>query len=92
MGIECIDMPGVPGRRNADPPLVYLNHFKVIYGGKFYDPSFGLPVVANQGVGEMPPLMGYLKVALLTLAGFKKTSHSSTNSSEFYTLRTDAKK
>ena len=41
MYTECVELPGIAGQRNPNPPPAFFNHFIVAYGGKYYDPSYG---------------------------------------------------
>lgn len=88
LGAECVELPGVPGQRNPNPPPAFLNHFIVIHGGKFYDPSYGSTLFADQITWENASIDGLYKGGAPALAGYKKSTHSTTKLLEFYNIRT----
>ena len=38
---------GIPAQGNENPQAVFTNHAVVLYGGKWYDPSYGTPVQSS---------------------------------------------
>lgn len=81
MGTECIEMPGIPGQRNANPPPAFYNHFIVRYGSNFYDPSYGVGPTSSQSNWENGAIDGLFRGGA---AGFQKALHLSTNLLEFF--------
>jgi hypothetical protein len=88
MGTECVEQPGIPGQRNPNPPPAFYNHFIVISGGTFYDPSYGSNPVTTQSVWENGAIDGLFSGGY---CGYPKSAHSATNLLEFYNLRTGAR-
>lgn len=41
IGLDAIDLSGVPAQGNSNPPGAFRNHFIVQFGEKLYDPSYG---------------------------------------------------
>ena len=88
MGTECVNLPGVPGQRNPEPPPAFFNHFIVLHGGKFYDPSYGSAPVATQSEWENASIEGLFSGGN---AGFPKASNTAKNLLEFWDLNTGKK-
>ncbi len=45
---ECVKKTGAPGQGKTNPQFDFGDHVYVEYGGKFYDPSYGIGPVDNQ--------------------------------------------
>jgi hypothetical protein len=41
IGVDALDLRGVPGQGNDDPPEIFRNHWVVRYNNKIWDPSYG---------------------------------------------------
>jgi hypothetical protein len=89
MGTECVNLPGIPGQRNPDPPPAFFNHFIVKYGAEFFDPSYGGGPVASQTTWETGAIEGLFNDPL-NACGFQKAYHAA-NLLEFWNLRTGAR-
>lgn len=87
MGSECVDLPGVPGQRNPNPPGGFFNHFIVLHDGQLYDPSYGSAPVSTKLIWENGAIDGCFKSGR---AGFQKATYSGTNLLRFYNLVTRA--
>jgi hypothetical protein len=72
LGINCLDLPGIPGQRNPDPPPAFANHFIVEHGGKYYDPSYGAGPFDHQRAWESAALDGLVRDRLPD-AGYHKS-------------------
>lgn len=85
MGTECVELPGIPGQGNPNPPPAFYNHFIVRCLGDFYDPSYGGGPIGGQPVWENGAIDGLFRGGL---AGYPKSSHSSSNLLQFWDLTT----
>jgi len=85
---DCVELPGVPGQQNPNPPPAFVNHFIVIHGGKFYDPSYGSAPFNDQVAWESASIDGLYQSP--NLGGYPKASHLTTKLLKFYNLRTRA--
>lgn len=100
ISVDCNNQPGVAGQRNPEPPPSFYNHFIVQYGGQFYDPSYGSSVFSTQLNWENNSIDGRYKHATITinnktyqvtLAGYRKSTHTSTKIVEFWNIATNTK-
>ncbi len=90
LGTDCQQQPGVAGQRNANPPPAFYNHFIVQYGGSFYDPSYGSAPLATHSAWENGSIDGLFRDGSPSLAGYKKSSNTTTDLLSFYNARTGA--
>jgi hypothetical protein len=88
LNTECVKQPGIPGQNNPNPPPAFQNHFIVLHGGLFYDPSYGAGPVPNQLSWESGAIDGLTDGAL---AGFDKSLNFTTRLLEFWDLNTGKK-
>ena len=58
MYTECVDLPGIPGQNNPDPPPAFYNHFIVLFDSVFFDPSYGAGPFATQTDWEAAAIDG----------------------------------
>ncbi|MBN1932547.1 MAG: transglutaminase domain-containing protein [Desulfobacterales bacterium] len=59
MYTDANDQSGAPGQGNPDPPDAFYNHFIVLWGGNYYDPSYGTGPFADQASWENNSLDGF---------------------------------
>lgn len=85
MGTECVELPGIPGQTNPNPPPAFYNHFIVRHGGQFYDPSYGGGPTATQDLWENGAIDGLFRGQG---AGFEKSRNAATRLVEFYSMTT----
>jgi hypothetical protein len=85
IGSECVELPGIPGQTNPNPPPAFVNHFIVRFSGQFYDPSYGAGPFSDQLTWERAAIDGLRDT---TRAGFDKSLNLSTKLLEFTDLTT----
>jgi len=90
MYTECVDLPGIPGQNNPDPPPAFYNHFIVLYNGAFFDPSYGAGPFATQINWEAAAIDG-LFYNPSHMAGYDKSLNSAVKLLEFWDMVTSAK-
>ncbi len=86
-GTECVELPGIPGQSNANPPPAFENHFIVRYAGTYYDPSYGAGPYANPLAWENAAIDGLTQGGR---AGYDKALNTTTRLLRFYDLTTSA--
>ncbi len=57
-GYDAVNLIGIPGQGNPEPPEVFLNHFITLYGGEYWDPSYGAGPYASQNDHENAAIDG----------------------------------
>lgn len=72
MWTDVVNLPGIPGQRNPEPPPAFFNHFIVVHGGQLYDPSYGGGPFADAATWETGAIDGLFAAAL---AGYPKSSN-----------------
>lgn len=87
MGTECVELPGIPGQNNPNPPPAFFNHFIVRHGGRFYDPSYGAGPFADQVSWEAAAIDGLFEDST-GRAGHDKSLNASNKLLEFWNLST----
>jgi hypothetical protein len=55
---DVVNLPGLPGQNNEEPPPTFRNHWIVKYDGKFYDPSYGAGPFATENDHENAAIDG----------------------------------
>jgi hypothetical protein len=61
---DVIDLAGVPGQGNQNPPGAFVNHFVVIRKGTVYDPSYGV-FATNTSAYENLTMAGWVRICLV---------------------------
>lgn len=64
VGLSAINLPGIAGQDNPEPPGSFGNHFIVKLLGKFYDPSYGGNPYDTEDAHENAAISGLLKGVL----------------------------
>jgi hypothetical protein len=75
MGVDCLELPGIPGQRNPNPPPGFYNHFIALPFRKFYDPSYGGGPTLTQVVWEAGAIDGLFRHGF---CGFPKSASLTT--------------
>lgn len=57
---DAVEVPGIPGQGNSNPPEAFENHYVVKYGGKIYDPSYGAGPFNSEADHENAAIDGLL--------------------------------
>jgi hypothetical protein len=88
--VKCFETAGVPGQNSPNPPPHFLNHFIVIAGGKFYDPSYGSPAFSTKLEWENASIdgLGDGNYGAGKHGGYRKSDLSTTLLLEFIDLVT----
>jgi hypothetical protein len=83
--LECVELPGIPGQRNPNPPPAFFNHFIVRCLGQFYDPSYGAGPISDQTSWEVNAIDGLFSGRD---AGYPKSTHKVAHLLQFWSLMT----
>jgi hypothetical protein len=82
---QCVNLPGIPGQNNPEPPPAFHTHYIVRQGGRFYDPSYGAGPFPDPLAWEAAAIDGLCDD---TMAGFDKSLNPTTSLLEFRVLPT----
>ena len=50
--LDAINLPGIPGQGNPEPPFAFNVHWLTESCGNYYDPSYGTPKIGGSNKGK----------------------------------------
>ena len=75
---DVLEDDGIAAQGHANPPAVFAAHWITKSGGKYYDPSYGTPVISDGDID--------VEYVNSTFAGFAKL-YPTTGGESFYCMR-----